>query len=101
MLELVDMNFVFVPRNFPHQHAAPRANDQVSLKLLQSDTIDEIGVAMVKDGLFLGWIRKGEIAGEAGAMALAGRKGFVRSVESFWWNQGGGQCYRGYVTLYD
>jgi hypothetical protein len=76
--------------------------DFVEFELRPSDTINQLGVALVQDeGVFLGWIRSHQIIEIRRRIeveeVLAGKLSHLRQ---FHWAKGGGTCYDGQLTLY-
>ena len=95
--------------NFPLAHSRPQLNDNVIIQYRQSDTMRQGGgYALEAQGLFLGWIRAGDIdtirnlggeGGEGGEdlpqRRITGRITGIARV--FQWAQGGGTCVEGTV----
>ena len=45
--------------------------------------INEIKIIIIKDGLFLNWIKKRKIINKINIMTLTNKKGFIKSIKSF------------------
>ena len=88
------------PNNFPLSHCLPTTQDIFRFCLKSSDIIDEIGIALMKDEIFLGWITRSDhdilyTRLEEGEVIY----GAFAHIESFEWGKGGGRCYRGTTTI--
>lgn len=85
---IITDSIIVCPNNFRANQAPPSVNDEFTLEARTSDTSTHQGLALVKDGTFLGWMTR-DSAG------VAGQTGKIVDVESFFWIRGGGMCFRG------
>lgn len=89
------------PNNFRIAQRAPQIGDTFSLLRRVSDTSGETGLALMDSELFLEWNCKGKSKDLLNTRLQAGGSinGSITSSESFFWGNGGGNCFRGGVTI--
>ncbi|MCJ1382445.1 hypothetical protein MMC17_005558 [Xylographa soralifera] len=94
------INFIWCPNNFPIASNRPKIGEFVVLELRHSDTVNEDGIAMIKDGLFLGWLGREWVAIlRLRVLSATGvLQGQIMTSEDFLWAYGGGPfimvCYQ-------
>lgn len=95
------------PNNFAPAHRRPEPGDRVTLKIRRSDTNNEEGVALLSEGIFLGWLSKsGEMMNIMARLRGADLRGenigmtaVVEATKEIEWDNGGGTCLRGTITI--
>jgi len=94
------LNYVFCPNNYPTENQAPEVEDIVDLKLRNSNTSHEDGLALIDatTGLFKGWVRRFDIE-DAVWVSVRDQACKVVDMEEFYWPKGGGMCRRGVLEV--
>ena len=87
--------------NFTIERKRPKVGDPVSFEIRPSDTIARNGLAVLQNGLFLGWIKEGDSQIVQGAINEHGDavRGLIVQVEDYQWTRGGGRCRRGLLRV--
>lgn len=74
--------------------------DEVTFQHQVSDTVAQTGVKILKDGLFAGWIRKGQLTIISGLLVeQPALRGVVVGRRTHEWAQGGGTNYSGQIDI--
>src|SRR5450755_1315016 len=100
LLEGYINTFIDCPRNFPHNHIVPEIGDTVTFCHRRSDRTRQQGIAILVDGVFVGWIRRSNLqivrVRIGGNVALSS---VVVSRELRVWASQGGDNFRGNIEI--